>query len=1207
MRPARRRLLEVVVRRGIVLHALFAVAVLVLVVGTALVSRRFVVEADSVSLSRPTLLGDFAGVNVVVNNNPEDVTRVAGWARDYHKWYWYEEQKDVYTWSGGWQKLDWFYSTLSTLGVKVMPDVEFAPGWASSNGARDGVPDPVEHAEYLGELTRHYGNAIVAVENYNEPNQWWQAVRFPAGQFGAMTAQDYAAVKAANPKTTFVLAGMAGPDTAYLDGVVQAGGKFDVLNFHWYAQGDTVNGGKNPESGGLFESIDKMKAWRDANAPGRPIWITEFGWDTFAQADGRKSNIYAPESSAANYLLRALVLMQGRGIEKGFVFLYRDVSDNATYLHNLYLSSGLVTNVGEKDARKKASWYYLATLKNVLGEYAFDRIVSDGPNIYHYEYFMPGSNKRAAVLWAREGERDNGYRVDYRGPEGTLVVPAEGSTTGTVEATDGNLTLAERPVFVLYDAAPEPTATPTDQPTSTSTPSPTITPSKTSTPTSLPSRTVAPPSGGPLADAPWPTYAQNVNHNNRSPYYGPTSTPRLRWSFNRSGDHWGTDYQGTGIGMDNTVYLGAGMAGVYAIDSQSGQMKWLFSPETTGHETWVEFPPTVASDGTLYITSENDYLYALSPDGKVLWKFRADHMQTPVSISPDGSSVHFVSENGNVYALNRADGRLKWSYRLGYGAYGTGRRIPVVYDARGNLYFGWLNTVWSLTPDGVKRWSEAVSGTYRYVSGPAVGPDGTMHFINGARLTAVSREGQVKWTYTLPASAFDRTPAIGPDGIVYIGDEHGYLNALNPDGTLAWRERYVTVTGWGAGIKSDVTMDAAGNLYFYGRDGVVYGVSSQTREVLWRYPTGQIHAAYPGLGIALDSDGTLYVPVDEHLLLALEPVSVEETPTPIPPSRTPTSTPIPTPIPPSSTPAPSPTPTPTPTAPAGGVLWGAWVGKSVNVAGDEAAFEEAIGKPRAIRHWYWSVAPLSGDAANFAAWSKTMPDGATLMLSFSPSYGANSTLDNVNAGKHDAYMAEWAKALKAYGKEVLLRPMWEDNGGWYWWRSGGDWDKARKEKYKLAFRRIVDTFRAEGASNVKFVWSPNVWGSGAGNPMLSYPGDAYVDWIGLDGYPFVGGRGDFYRTFKVDYDALKGLGKPLMVAETGISIWSDAKRAEYVRNLLEYELPVRFPAFEAFVWFNEPPWGELMDSRYPLTLEAFRKGISGSYYQGRGGGAELGS
>jgi hypothetical protein len=298
--------------------------------------------------------------------------------------------------------------------------------------------------------------------------------------------------------------------------------------------------------------------------------------------------------------------------------------------------------------------------------------------------------------------------------------------------------------------------------------------------------------------------------------------------------------------------------------------------------------------------------------------------------------------------------------------------------------------------------------------------------------------------------------------------------------------------------------------------------------------------------------------------------------------------------------APPPTPTvtwsPTPVLtppPANHTQYGAWVGSAVNVAGDEAGFEQAMVKQRAIRHWYWSVAPLNTNAANFPSWSATMPPNTILMLTWAPS-PSDSNLDNVVNGVHDAYIVSWAHVLRDYQREVWLRVMWEDNGSWYWWRSGGN-----PEKYKQAYQRVVNIMKAEGAGNVQFVWSPVVRGPGVEMPINSYPGNTYVDRIGLDGYPFRAGRGDFYSVFNPDYQDLSALGKEMLVAETAVGVPVDSDRAAKVSHILQYEMPYRFPNFTALVWFSEPNWGDLLDPSYPLTREAFRQGIGSSYYIGR--------
>jgi hypothetical protein len=143
---------------------------------------------------------------------------------------------------------------------------------------------------------------------------------------------------------------------------------------------------------------------------------------------------------------------------------------------------------------------------------------------------------------------------------------------------------------------------------------------------------------------------------------------------------------------------------------------------------------------------------------------------------------------------------------------------------------------------------------------------------------------------------------------VYIGAQDGAVYAFSSGGGLNWKQNYISVTGWGAGVKSNVLLDSAGTLYFYGRDGYVYAVSSSTRAVLWRYFTAQTDLSYPGMQLSLDADGTLYAPVDEGLAIALAPSTgvgaiPSSTPTPtttatptttIPDSGQPTATVLPT-------------------------------------------------------------------------------------------------------------------------------------------------------------------------------------------------------------------------------------------------------------------------------------------------------------------------
>jgi len=107
------------------------------------------------------------------------------------------------------------------------------------------------------------------------------------------------------------------------------------------------------------------------------------------------------------------------------------------------------------------------------------------------------------------------------------------------------------------------------------------------------------------------------------------------------------------------------------------------------------------------------------------------------------------------------------------------------------------------------------------------------------------------------------------------------------------------------------------------------------------------------------------------------------------------------------------------------------------------------------------------------------------------------------SGKNDAYITSWARGLAAYGKPVLLRFAHEMHHQTYPWAVGVNGNTAKD--YLAAWRRVHDIFRRNGATNVQWVWNPNTM-SGATHSYYSsvyrsvYPGDGYVDWLGLDIY-----------------------------------------------------------------------------------------------------------
>jgi hypothetical protein len=112
------------------------------------------------------------------------------------------------------------------------------------------------------------------------------------------------------------------------------------------------------------------------------------------------------------------------------------------------------------------------------------------------------------------------------------------------------------------------------------------------------------------------------------------------------------------------------------------------------------------------------------------------------------------------------------------------------------------------------------------------------------------------------------------------------------------------------------------------------------------------------------------------------------------------------------------------------------------------------------------------------------------------------SLDDINAGTHDTYIAQNARNLKAFGKRIMIRLGHEMNGYWYPWGQ-------QPEKYKQMWHHVRSIFDSERVTNVEWVWCPHVLGPTTPYmmPMADfYPGDAYVDWLSLDGYNAAGNK-----------------------------------------------------------------------------------------------------
>ncbi len=257
-----------------------------------------------------------------------------------------------------------------------------------------------------------------------------------------------------------------------------------------------------------------------------------------------------------------------------------------------------------------------------------------------------------------------------------------------------------------------------------------------------------------------------------------------------------------------------------------------------------------------------------------------------------------------------------------------------------------------------------------------------------------------------------------------------------------------------------------------------------------------------------------------------------------------------------------------------------------------SSFENAVGKQAKYRavfiHW-------GNESAFPMKWKTSIADtGKTLVIFWeATNYNVGTVnqtaynYDSVLNGNWDSYFTQFAKDAKAYGGEVILIPFSEMNGDWFPWAITQN--NNSPQKHIDAWRRIRNIFK--DVPNVKFGWAPNQ--VSVPNTTINqfenfYPGDAYVDYVGLDGFNF----GTPWLTF--DELFAKPLAK-MKVYKKPIYIFSFASAAgtlkdEWITDALKVQM-YRHPEIKGWIWFNENKERDWRVNVDPIALNAFKAAL----------------
>jgi hypothetical protein len=208
-------------------------------------------------------------------------------------------------------------------------------------------------------------------------------------------------------------------------------------------------------------------------------------------------------------------------------------------------------------------------------------------------------------------------------------------------------------------------------------------------------------------------------------------------------------------------------------------------------------------------------------------------------------------------------------------------------------------------------------------------------------------------------------------------------------------------------------------------------------------------------------------------------------------------------------------------------------------------------------------------------------------------------------GAYDGYFATLARTLVAGGEaSAYLRLGWEFNGSWYPWKALTPHAEAEYAEY---FRQIVTTMRAVPGADFRFVWNPQA--TAFTEPDYSvraaYPGDAYVNDIGIDFYDESAGHATSATAWAdLSLPALSAASsfaraerKPIVVCEWGVALEADGRGPGddplYVANMIAWmKDPANHVRYESYFDYDSIPEGGGIDAKitsgqFPASLSTF--------------------
>lgn len=215
------------------------------------------------------------------------------------------------------------------------------------------------------------------------------------------------------------------------------------------------------------------------------------------------------------------------------------------------------------------------------------------------------------------------------------------------------------------------------------------------------------------------------------------------------------------------------------------------------------------------------------------------------------------------------------------------------------------------------------------------------------------------------------------------------------------------------------------------------------------------------------------------------------------------------------------------------------------------------------------------------------------------------SMQKIISGYFDSPLRVWARAAKNSRMPIMIEFGPEVNGSWFPWN--GKWNGGERldgygdkrwpdgpERFRDAFRRIVQIFRDEGASNVTWIlhldaayWPRVSWN----HAKYYYPGDNYIDWVGLSVFGRQLPQNDWIYFPRVLANFMKQVDdmtpkKPLLISEFGVieDPRDGTRKARWITEALQSVSGGTFKRVKGVSYWNSPGW--LSDNRANFRIDS---------------------